>query len=133
MIRVLYPGSGLFIPDPDPVFLHISDPGVKRAPDPGSTTLLMRIRKIGIGIHIPPHAVNLTVCVLQPVRARHAREAEARAAEPRGAAGRCRRSASGGAAARTGHRRAESAAHQDIYEGARNHPGGEGGTGRSPA
>ncbi len=28
--------SGLFIPDPDPDFLPISDPGVKKAPDPGS-------------------------------------------------------------------------------------------------
>ncbi len=70
--------------------------------------------------------------MLQPVRARHAREAEARAAEPCGSVG-LHRSASGGAAARLRRRRAESAAHQDIHEGARNHPGGQGGTGRSPA
>jgi len=31
--------SVLFIPDPDPDFLPISDPGVKEAPDPGSATL----------------------------------------------------------------------------------------------
>ncbi len=31
--------SGLFIQDPDPDFLPIQDPGVKKAPDPGYTTL----------------------------------------------------------------------------------------------
>jgi hypothetical protein len=36
MIRVVHPKSGLFIPDPDPDFLHIPVPGVKKAPDPGS-------------------------------------------------------------------------------------------------
>ncbi len=32
--------SGLFIPDLDPDFLSIPDPGVKKAPDPWSRTLL---------------------------------------------------------------------------------------------
>ncbi len=32
--------SGLFIPDPDPHFLLIPDPGVKKAPDLGSATLI---------------------------------------------------------------------------------------------
>ncbi len=38
--------SGLFIPDPDADFLPISDPGVKKAPDPGSgsATLLVPYR-----------------------------------------------------------------------------------------
>ncbi len=30
---------GLFIPDPDPDFLPITDPGIKKAADPGSATL----------------------------------------------------------------------------------------------
>ncbi len=38
MIRVVHPGSR--IPDPDADFLLIPDPGVKKAPDPGSATLL---------------------------------------------------------------------------------------------
>jgi hypothetical protein len=35
--------SRLFIPDPDPAFLPIGDPGVKKAPDPGSGTLNLRL------------------------------------------------------------------------------------------
>ncbi len=36
--------SGLFIPDPDPHFLHIRipDPGVKKAPDPGSESVTLQ-------------------------------------------------------------------------------------------
>jgi hypothetical protein len=36
---------GLFIPDPDPDFLHIPDPGVKRhqIPDPGSGSATLYI------------------------------------------------------------------------------------------
>ncbi len=33
--------SGMFIPDPDLDFLPIPDPGVKKAPDSGSATLLL--------------------------------------------------------------------------------------------
>jgi hypothetical protein len=32
--------SGVFIPDPYFAFLSIPDPGVKKAPDPGSATLV---------------------------------------------------------------------------------------------
>ncbi len=42
MIRVVHPGSGT--PNPDPDFLPIPDPGVKKAPDPESP---IRIRNTG--------------------------------------------------------------------------------------
>jgi hypothetical protein len=41
MIRIVNPGSGLFIPDPDPYFSPIPDPGVKKPPDPGSGSAAM--------------------------------------------------------------------------------------------
>jgi hypothetical protein len=42
MIRVVHPGSGILI------FLPIPDPGVKKAPDPGSgsAALLMHMQRI---------------------------------------------------------------------------------------
>jgi hypothetical protein len=43
MVSKLYRWSG--IPDPDPDFLPIQDPGVKKAPKPGSR---IRIRNTGI-------------------------------------------------------------------------------------
>jgi hypothetical protein len=47
MIRVIHPESGsrsrIRISDLDPDFLPIPDPGVKKAPDPGSATLLLYI------------------------------------------------------------------------------------------
>jgi hypothetical protein len=38
--------SGLFIPDPDLDFLPIPDPGVKKAPHPGSAALLPAYKEI---------------------------------------------------------------------------------------
>jgi hypothetical protein len=34
-----YPGCSVFIPDPGGLIFTIPDPGVKKAPDPGSATL----------------------------------------------------------------------------------------------
>ncbi len=73
------PGSGLFIPDPDADFYpsRIPDPGVKKAPDPGSgsatLSVSMRIRDVYPGsgffhdwsecFHPQPRSESLTLLV----------------------------------------------------------------------
>ncbi len=58
--------SGLFIPDPDHEFLPIPDPGVKKAPGPGSrsATLFLELTPP------PPHTLSHPLCVFAALTAR---------------------------------------------------------------
>ncbi len=62
------PGCSSRIPDPDPDFLPILDPGVKKAPDPGSGTLvdLVRIRlRRSVPLYYGPGSVSGSCSLLQ--------------------------------------------------------------------
>jgi hypothetical protein len=66
MIRVVHPGSRIrmltFYPS------RIPDPGVKKAPDPGSATLLIRIQPKIMGIRIRnPSFKTLPCCIIEDV------------------------------------------------------------------
>ncbi len=61
--RKYYPGcsSQIRIPDPDPDFLPIQDPGVKKVPDPGSGSTTLVLRQIYLVFHQDAAAVLLRV------------------------------------------------------------------------
>ncbi len=65
MIQVAHPG---WIRDPDPDFLPIPDPGVKKAPDSGSATLVFRNQIwISINLALPDFSTSILTDVFKIV------------------------------------------------------------------